>query len=307
MFDSFDTFVTDDGCLIRWAFKAPRSPEVGSVVLVGGRSEFAEKYGEVACELAGRGFFVWTMDWRGQGGSCRLLSDPMKGHVGSFEDYLDDLDRFLRDVVLPSAPAPLILLAHSMGGHLGLRFLKRRPEVFHRAVLTAPMVDIHLSAAMGPSIRLLSRLMTRSGFAHVSVPGTGDEGDRLWRFEGNPLTSDRARFERNNQYARTAPRLAVGGVTFGWARAAFDSIRELGAAGVAESLSVPLLMVSPQVDTVVSVDAQKRFCRQCLVCRQVLLYGALHEILMEADAHRRLFWNAFDGFTDICPKPVDSG
>ncbi|MGD8252177.1 MAG: alpha/beta hydrolase [Desulfobacterales bacterium] len=301
MFDFFDTFVTSDGCLIRWAFKAPRLPEVGSVVLLGGRSEFAEKYGEVASELSGRGFSVWTMDWRGQGGSCRLLSDPMKGHVGSFEDYLDDLDQFMGDIVRPSAPAPLVLLAHSMGGHLGLRFLGRRPEIFHRAVLTAPMVDIHLSRPMKPSIRLLSRFMTRLGFAHVGVPGTGDDGGGLWRFEGNPLTSDRDRFERNSQFVRKEPRLAIGGVTFGWAKAAFDSIEKLGAPGEAESLPVPVLMVSPQLDTVVSLEAQRRFCRRCNRCRQALVDGALHEILMESDSHRRIFWRAFDEDTATRP------
>ena len=225
------------------------------------------------------------------------IGSPRDGHVGSTES--------LR---LAAQPIPVFLSAGDGGvareprdGHLGLRFLGRRPEIFHRAVLTAPMVDIHLSRPMKPSIRLLSRFMTRLGFAHVGVPGTGDDGGGLWRFEGNPLTSDRDRFERNSQFVRKEPRLAIGGVTFGWAKAAFDSIEKLGAPGEAESLPVPVLMVSPQLDTVVSLEAQRRFCRRCNRCRQVLVDGALHEILMESDSHRRIFWGAFDEDTATRP------
>ena len=36
-------------------------------------------------ELNARGFTVATFDWRGQGGSARLLADPLKAHARDFE------------------------------------------------------------------------------------------------------------------------------------------------------------------------------------------------------------------------------
>src|SRR5262245_44843306 len=63
----------------------------GTVILLQGRTETMEKYFETACDLQKRGFSVATLDWRGQGGSERLLPDPLKGHVRDFSDYLQDL------------------------------------------------------------------------------------------------------------------------------------------------------------------------------------------------------------------------
>ena len=68
-------------------WSATRGPRRGTVCLFGGRGEFIEKYFEVVADLRRRGFAVATMDWRGQGGSTRLCSNPRKGHVRSFADY----------------------------------------------------------------------------------------------------------------------------------------------------------------------------------------------------------------------------
>ena len=48
------------------------------------------------------------MDWRGQGGSQRMLSNPRKGHVRGFWEYDRDLIRFMKDIVLPDCPPPFI-------------------------------------------------------------------------------------------------------------------------------------------------------------------------------------------------------
>src|SRR5580704_18069486 len=80
-------FKARDGVSIRFA-RWPAPPgRKGTVCVFHGRTEFVEKYFEVTRELRARGFAVATMDWRGQGGSQRLLSDPRKGHVTSFTKY----------------------------------------------------------------------------------------------------------------------------------------------------------------------------------------------------------------------------
>src|SRR6201986_4234150 len=77
------------------AARYPAAPDVaerGVCVLLNGQTEFIEKYFEVIDELRGRGFAVATMDWRGQGGSSRALSDDSrKGYVGDFAEYDSDL------------------------------------------------------------------------------------------------------------------------------------------------------------------------------------------------------------------------
>jgi lysophospholipase len=70
---------TADGVRLRACFW--REGGRGTVLLFSGRTEYAEKYGPAARELAVRGFAMATIDWRGQGLSARLSGDATLGHV----------------------------------------------------------------------------------------------------------------------------------------------------------------------------------------------------------------------------------
>jgi lysophospholipase len=103
-----------DGVRLRTARWAPSSP-IGTVVLLGGRGEFIEKYFEVVGELLIRGFAVAAMDWRGQGGSDRALPNAHKGHVDDFSQFECDLGALVTEVLDRQCPRPWIGLSHSMG------------------------------------------------------------------------------------------------------------------------------------------------------------------------------------------------
>jgi lysophospholipase len=68
----------------------------GSVIIAPGRTEFIEKYFEVAREVQQRGFAVFCNDWRGQGLSGRVVENGLKGHFVSFEDPVNELSTALR-------------------------------------------------------------------------------------------------------------------------------------------------------------------------------------------------------------------
>lgn len=75
---------TADDLLLRVVRWVPQGEPLGTVVVIQGRTEFIEKYFEVAGELLARGFVVVAMDWRGQGLSDRDLNNSRKGHVDDF-------------------------------------------------------------------------------------------------------------------------------------------------------------------------------------------------------------------------------
>lgn len=295
---TFDDYTSRDGLSIRWGYGAATVPRVrGTVLLLNGRTEFMEKYSEVVDELNQRGFDVYTSDWRGQGLSSRMLADRHKGHVACFEDYLDDLERLVAIAGDRRAPGPYLLLGHSMGGHLALRFLDRRPDLFARVVVTSPMIDIQLPRFFPRQVlRWLVRRALRNGLQDAYIPGSGGYGARDRRFKGNDLTSDRVRFERCVAMIRRDPRLALGGATYGWLAAALQSIDGMAAPGFARSLETPLLMVTASEDRIVCPRAQARFCRCVPGGRSVCIQGARHELLVETDACRAQFWRAWDGF-----------
>jgi lysophospholipase len=266
-------------------------------VFLNGRTEYMDKYAEVVDELNQRGLEVYCCDWRGQGLSERMLADSQKGHVERFEDYLKDLDQLMTIVENQGAPSPLTLLGHSMGGHIAVRYIERCPTVFSRVVLTSPMIDIQVPKYLPRQFLVwLVKTAVRSGLQGAYVFGSGGFNARDREFEGNPLTSDRWRFERNLSMIAKDPRLAVGGVTYGWLAAALRSIRYVTSASFASNLRLPLLLVSAEEDKIVCPRAQDRFCRQVPDCRMVRVEGARHELLVETDHRRAIFWQAFDRF-----------
>src|SRR6476660_5218727 len=75
-------FETADRVKLRYAtFPKGAGAAKGTICLVGGRTEFIEKYFETIADFQSRGFAVATFDWRGQGGSDRLIRNRTLGYV----------------------------------------------------------------------------------------------------------------------------------------------------------------------------------------------------------------------------------
>jgi lysophospholipase len=294
-----------DGAELRYArWDATRMPRRGTVCLFGGRAEFIEKYFEVIADLRRRGFAIATMDWRGQGGSQRMLSNPRKGHVRGFWEYDRDLIRFMKDIVLPDCPPPFIGLGHSMGGNILLRNATMPGLWFERIVLSAPMIAISESCLGAASSRAMvyAEVASLLGMSTAYVVGGSDELTSTYKFEGNSLTSDYERWLRTKAVLDLAPSLGLGSPTVGWLRAALRSCRQLGAADFPARINVPLLMFAAANDTVVSTRAVEDFAVRAKVSSCILMPGSQHEILQENDAVRTRFWAAFDAYLGVDVK-----
>lgn len=298
----FDYLETYDGRRIRFGSE----PGGGSskdplLVLLNGRSEFMEKYLPVTEKLRQRGFRILSMDWYGQGLSQRPLEDRHKGYVFDFKDYLSDLDLFFHQVVCPLGH-PVTLLAHSMGGHLALRFLMHGSRWVERAILVSPMVDIHTFPFPRSVAEWLSRAAVAAGAGRRYASANGSYDPRKVCFRGNPLTHDPRWFRLEHDWIARNPDLALGGVTWQWLKAAFDSIALLKRAGTMERVTTRVKVFSAQQDRVVSNRAQQALCRRMPGCEMITVPGARHEILHETDTVQEMFWQAFDTFTGIPPR-----
>lgn len=255
----------------------------GGVLLLQGRGEFLEKHAPLIDEIAAWGYAVTAFDWRGQGRSARLLADPGPGHIRDFAQYLDDLDAVLAHATAQGWPAPERVLAHSMGGHIALLAIARGRLQPRTAVLTAPMLDIRLglprwaargAAATGARLR-------RGGWA----PGQGP-----WQaarpFQGNPLTTDPARYAAWVALCEAHPACRLGGVTYGWVDAALRSIAALRRPGVLERIGTPVLLLRAMDDVIVDNRAIATAARRLPNARLLDFHGARHELLLEQDPVR---------------------
>ncbi len=283
-----------DGVRLRAARWTPAQPH-GTVALLGGRTEFIEKYYETIGDLVGRGFAVATMDWRGQGGSERQLGDPRKGHIDDFSLYERDVLAFTRDVLTPHCPRPWIGLCHSMGGAIMLRIARQERCPFDRLVLTAPMIALYGRSEL-PVARWLMEALDGVGFGGAYAPGGGRRPYSFRDFEDNVLTSDPVRYARIGAMLRANPKLALGGPTIGWAHAAFRLMRQFGEPDYPRAIATPTLVIASGADRVVDTRAIERFASRLRAGALIVIEGARHEIMVERDAYRELFFKAFDAF-----------
>lgn len=270
----------------------------GTVCVFQGRSEFIEKYFEVVEDLLERGFAVATMDWRGQGGSDRLVKNRYAGHVNSFSEYDVDLGAFVRDVVLPDCPAPFYGLAHSMGGLVVLRNATIKGIWFDRVVCTAPLVEMPNGIVpWGPTFRV-ARMLRAAGLGKLKIPEFIYETlyNPARAFPGNPLTSDAARFSRMVEIMTANPDLVIGPPTMGWIAAVSEAMDTLAGERFHKSLQIPVLNIAAGIDTFVSTSAIEHLGKRMRIGGTIVLDGSRHEIMMEDTRIRDRFWAAFDSF-----------
>ena len=275
---------------------APGTPSRGVCILLNGQTEFLEKYEEVAQELCSRGFTVAALDWRGQGLSDRLVTDPLKVHVDAFADYDADLSAFLDQIVKPLTDKPPLALAHSMGGHILMRTLHDRPGAIRAAIAIAPMMKVLTHGYPPPVARALCYAENLVGRQKEWVFGVAERDPLKLTFEDNLVTSDRARFARNSRLIAAEPDLRRAGPTWGWLEAAYRSMKQVSSQGYPEAIETPLLIVGAGRDRIVDTSAARAFASRVPNGTYIEIADAEHEILMENDLIRARFWAAFDTF-----------
>ena len=273
---------TRDGVRIRAALW--RGGARGLVVVLPGWTEYVEKYGVLAGELVAAGYSVVSVDWRGQGLSDRALADPMRSHVGDFDEYQRDLDAVMD--LAADIPGPRYLLAHSMGGCIGLRALLRG-VAFEKVAFSSPMWGVPVAAWQRPLAMVLPKVAGRLGISAWLAPGTArDNIVAKGVFQDNRLTSDRAEWERMVSQARSNPAFALGGPSIAFAGAA---LRECAALEAMASPRVPCLTGMGTDERV--VDPRPIPARMARWPGGVLhvAEGGRHEILMERPELRAAF------------------
>jgi lysophospholipase len=266
----------------------------GSIMFQGGRGDVIEKYLEAFSHWHDRGWQVTSLDWRGQGGSGRLLSDPHIGHIDDFATYIADLAAFWRDWVV-EVPGPHVLMGHSMGGHLALRALVEGAVSADAAVLIAPMLGLHSPVGAGLSERL------------AKIMGAiGDPARPAWKGNERPattttrealLTHDHGRYEDELYWQQTQPELRMGPPSWQWLIRAFESTRVLNGDRRLPAMAVPTLLIVAEADKLVSPAAALQVAAK-LPDARVVRFGAesSHEILREADTVRDRALAEIDGF-----------
>lgn len=290
-------FTTADKMRLRYAtFPKTAGAAKGTICLVQGRTEYIEKYFETVADFQKRGFAVATFDWRGQGGSDRLIPNRRLGYVRDFNDYWVDLQSFHANILLPDCPGPYYLVGHSMGGLVSLIAATRDRMMFDRVFLSAPMVGLGGQPMSFGGMAALADTLGVFGLGRMAVGRSADEVPTEKGFPGNPLTSDLRRYMITVDTWKERPDLIIGKPTFRWAGAAMHAMADASSDAFPAAIKVPVLMLAAARDEVVSTAWTEQLGLRMRNGRHVVIPAARHELFMETDSIRAQLFAAFDSF-----------
>lgn len=276
---------TDDGLRIRVGHWLPTgdAPAKGTVLIFPGRTEYVEKYGPAAVELHQRGYAALAIDWRGQGLGDRMLKDRRLGHVENFGDFQKDVAAVVKLAQQLDLPQPWYLLAHSMGGAIGLRALMQGLPV-KACVFSAPMWGILIPPGLKPLARILGGLAPTFGFGDKRVPTTTKEHYvQSAPFKGNTLTNDPAMYQLMIDQLDAQDDLVLGGPTINWLS---EGLRECESLSTEVSPVLPCITFLGAQEQIVDSDAVKERMTRWPGGELDMIDPAQHEIVMEGSEIR---------------------
>lgn len=303
------------GIRIRYGLPRTRKRYRAVCVIVGGLCDFGEQYFELTRDLDGRQIKPIIIDLPGQGGSGRYLKNPHKRHSAGFDALVQDISVIMDEIVLSAAVdlednhkrLPIVMIGHSMGGHMVLRYLAESNKsskglpIVSVAALTAPMLRISILERIPFPVRPLV-LGLLSLFPRAYVPGGSDwsETYRTRPLLKDMFTSDPVRFWVQKAFFSHPDHahLVSGSPTNKWLLDAARSCRKIERAGYLEQISIPVMFALAGRDRLVSNSAIRAAANRIKSSELMEIEGAFHEILMEKDESRNAFLDRFFTFLE---------
>lgn len=276
----------------------PASHEKGALVVLNGRGGSMIQDVELLHDLAGMGWSLYTLDHRGQGWSDRLLENRFKGHVEHFQDYVDDLQTFIHDVVRPHEHDKVVVMAMSMGGGITTVWAEQHPDGADGLILVVPM---HL-----PYYAQFPEEVAAGIGAAADVAGKDDDyaigqhdpspDDDTYDSRGS---QSEARWKMWRRLQDLFPETTLGGVTFRWA---WETLRATKRSRVeAARLTTPTLLLQAGMDTTVNNKGSDAVCQRAPRCRKIRYANAEHGVFHTVDDVRNQVLGDMQAFLDDVP------
>ena len=255
----------------------------GTVVIVHGFTESAEKFREMSYNFIQMGYNVFAIDNRGHGLSYRKRPEANEVvTVDRFDEYVFDLHFFVSTVVRPAVgESPLYVYAHSMGGAITVQYLQTFRGVFQKAVLSAPMIQAN-SGPLSPAQTLaMTTLFCKLGKGDDMVfIHHGFDPDRTWE---NSHDTSKARFDYYQAKRLADDNLKTASASYSWVREAMLVAKKNLDPARNANITIPVLLCQPEQDSSVVSEKENEFIAQLPNGRLEKFYNCKHEIYASVD------------------------
>lgn len=282
------TFITQDGASLFCVYYRADAPR-GSVTILHGMGESAEKYHELCYYFLQNGLSVFVFDQRGHGRSTR---EAQRGvvHIRNFEQYVQDF----ADVIsanLDSLPTPRYLFAHSMGGAVAALYLERGGNVFEKAWLSSPAISVKIKGTPRALVRLICASACATGQGHKRVHTMKAPLPPEKETCSGSSCASIARFEAYRAVKLGDARLHAAKPSYAWLRAAMRATSRMLRQKQLRHVCTPVRILAAEQDHLVELDAQRAFARGIQDGEICEIAHARHELFNERDCICHPYFN----------------
>jgi acylglycerol lipase len=232
----------------------------GVICLVHGLGEHSGRYAHWAALLNHAGYGLLTLDLRGHG-----KSDGLRGHVSSFDDYLNDIDLLLKDAKERFPGTPCFLYGHSLGGIVVINYVLRRKPKLEGVVVTALSNKTSLQEQKAKVLisKILGAITPKMTLSSGLIPATiSRDPDVVNRYINDPLVHHQ--------------------VTVGWGKAALDVINWNDQH--AGEWELPVLFMHGEKDVLGFAEGSREFSSKIKGdCSLKIWPGLFHEVHNEPE------------------------
>jgi alpha-beta hydrolase superfamily lysophospholipase len=162
-------FESADGTRLFWRRRPAPGEPLATLLFVHGLAEHSGRYVHVLEYFANAGYDCWAFDYR-----CHGESPGLRVHVDRFDEFTADLAAAHRMVQKASGQSTLILVGHSQGGLLVLRYALTRPDGVAGIIVSSPFLGIHPDskppAALQMVANIISTFSSKLMFSKVADP-----------------------------------------------------------------------------------------------------------------------------------------
>ncbi|MHB8736986.1 MAG: alpha/beta hydrolase [Candidatus Dormibacteria bacterium] len=247
--------IGSDGLQLHYLTWTPEKKPRWLLIVAHGQGEHAGRYENLADHFVPRGAAIYAIDHRGHGRSA-----GPRGHVADFAQYVSDLNLLVELARAHHPGVPAVLIAHSYGGAIGLKYLVDHPDAVDLAIVSSPMLRLRIQV---PGWRLrLARGMARvyprySERNRVDPAMVSRDPDEVRRYAEDPLVHDRI----------------TAGAYMAWMAAASEVMEH------ARDIRTPVLLVHGGSDPILDTAATEELHRKLEAPgSEIHLYpGLLHE------------------------------
>ena len=257
------TFLSDDGLTIfyrRW-----RPVEVQAVfIVVHGLGEHSGRYFNPVYYFTPRGIALYALDHRGHG-----RSTGKRGHISRFDEFINDLRKFILLVQEKEKDKKLFLPGHSMGGLISLAYTLRYPDELSGVIVSSPALKVNIKVSMIKTTvgRLVSNLFPAFTMGNEIHPHLLSHDPEVARtYLDDPLVHNRVSARFFTEFMKAMDETIQG----------------------AHRLTLPCLVLQAGGDELVAPEGSREFFERVeLEDKQFRMYdGFYHELFNEVEKEK---------------------